>query len=112
MFLKIPTPFAAPILTSFLCVVAAFACSGIWDRYPQAAAHSQASGSPAVASQALDWDARSRCGSARDPSGALSIQPPLPTLPFAPPTPPPSLAVTSASAVSKYSKRTCTDGLK
>lgn len=38
-----------------------FACSGIWDRYPQAAAHSRASGSPAVASQAEDRKARPRC---------------------------------------------------
>ena len=42
-------------------VSVALACSGIWDVFPQAAAHSRASGSPAVASQAEDRDARPRC---------------------------------------------------
>lgn len=60
---------------------AALACSGIRDRYPQAAAHSRASGSPAVASQAEDGDARPRC----PPPGirqARSRLPPLPSPPL------------------------------
>lgn len=77
-------------------VSVALACSGIWDRYPQAAAHSRASGFPAVASQADDRDARPRCPppgirqarSQRNPSSLPLLLPPLP-----------SPVVTSARAV-------------
>lgn len=104
----IRTPFTAPYSLLYPVrgwnVSVALACSGIWDRYPQAAAHSRASGSPAVASQAEDRDARPRC----PPPGIRQARSPLPPSPLHLPLLP-SPVVTSARAVSKYSKSTRTD---